>query len=32
LQIDPTLKNYLQLALELAKVDDDATSEFIDKG
>jgi ATP-dependent DNA helicase RecG len=32
LQIDPTLKNYPQLALELAKVDDDATSEFIDKG
>jgi hypothetical protein len=32
LQMDPALENYPQLAIELAKVEDDATSEFIDKG
>jgi ATP-dependent DNA helicase RecG len=32
LEIDPTLNNYPQLAIQLAKVEDDATSEFIDKG
>jgi ATP-dependent DNA helicase RecG len=32
LQIDPALKNHPQLAIELAKVEDDATSDFIDKG
>jgi ATP-dependent DNA helicase RecG len=32
LSADPKLKEYPLLAIELAKVDDEATSEFIDKG
>jgi ATP-dependent DNA helicase RecG len=32
LSADPTLKGYPQLAIELAKVESEASSEFIDKG